>query len=147
MDNERGKKKNMDQIRIGTRSNSYEVIVSQNCLECPQKYVLPLVSNRRLFVISDEHVWKYQGPRLKRGLDGVEFTTITLRSGETHKRLEQIESIAESMYSSGADRSSCVITLGGGITGDIGGFLAAIYMRGIDVIHMPTTLLAQVDAC
>lgn len=136
----------MHQIRVKTESRAYDVLVEQNCLECAHNYIRPLISNRRLFVVADERVWKYHGPRLKRGLTGMEFVTIPLRAGEERKRLDQIESLAEQMYSAGADRSACVIAFGGGITGDVGGFLAASYMRGIDIIQVPTTLLSQVDA-
>jgi 3-dehydroquinate synthase len=66
--------------------------------------------------------------------------------GESKKRLGEIESMAEQMLAAGADRSSVVVAFGGGIVNDTGGFLAAIFMRGIPVIQIPTTLLAQVDA-
>jgi 3-dehydroquinate synthase len=66
--------------------------------------------------------------------------------GEPNKRLAQVEALAEQMVEAGADRSSIVIAFGGGIVGDLGGFLAAIFMRGIPVMQIPTTLLAQVDA-
>ena len=66
--------------------------------------------------------------------------------GESTKRFEHVEDMAERMVNLSADRSSVVIALGGGIVGDMGGFLAAIFMRGIPVIQIPTTLLAQVDA-
>lgn len=66
--------------------------------------------------------------------------------GETHKRLAQVERLASELAAAGADRGSLLIAFGGGIIGDVGGFLAAIYMRGIDYIQMPSTLLAQVDS-
>jgi 3-dehydroquinate synthase len=66
--------------------------------------------------------------------------------GEENKRFAQVELLAEQMVQEGADRSSLVVAFGGGIVNDIGGFLAAIFMRGIPVLQIPTTLLAQVDA-
>ncbi len=69
-----------------------------------------------------------------------------LPAGEQHKRLAQVERLASELTTAGADRSSLLIAFGGGIIGDMGGFLAAIYMRGIDYIQMPSTLLAQVDS-
>src|SRR5205085_11980825 len=66
--------------------------------------------------------------------------------GEPRKRLAEVEALAEQMATHGADRSSLIIALGGGILTDVAGFLASIFMRGIPVIQIPTTLLAQVDA-
>src|SRR4029077_7021964 len=66
--------------------------------------------------------------------------------GEPNKRLTQLEALAEQMIEGGGDRSSVIIAFGGGIVGDVAGFLAAIFMRGVPVIQIPTTLLAQVDA-
>ena len=66
--------------------------------------------------------------------------------GEPRKRLAEVETLAEQMVAAGGDRSSLVIAFGGGIVGDLAGFLAAIFMRGIPVVQVPTTLLAQVDA-
>ena len=69
-----------------------------------------------------------------------------LPPGEKHKRLAAIESLAEQMAQHGADRDSLLIAFGGGVIGDMTGFLAAIYMRGIPYVQVPTTFLAQVDS-
>ena len=74
------------------------------------------------------------------------FEVLYFPGGEPNKRLSVLESLADQMLARGADRSSVVVAFGGGICGDVGGFLAAIFMRGIPVIQVPTTLLAQVDA-
>ena len=69
-----------------------------------------------------------------------------LPPGERHKRMSQVERLTTEMTKAGADRSSLLIAFGGGVTGDVGGFVSAIYMRGIDYIQVPTTLLSQVDS-
>ncbi len=74
------------------------------------------------------------------------FEVLHFPGGEPNKRLSVLESLADQMLARGADRSSVLVAFGGGICGDVGGFLAAIFMRGIPVIQVPTTLLAQVDA-
>jgi 3-dehydroquinate synthase len=74
------------------------------------------------------------------------FTVLHYPGGEPNKRLSTLETLADEMLARGADRSSVVVAFGGGICGDVGGFLAAIFMRGVPVIQVPTTLLAQVDA-
>ncbi len=72
--------------------------------------------------------------------------TLTLPDGETHKNIEHYQRIIDCLIAQQCDRDSCIVTLGGGVITDIGGFAAATYCRGIHLIHVPTTLLAQVDA-
>jgi 3-dehydroquinate synthase len=100
----------------------------------------------KLFVVTTADVWKFVGAQLTEGLGSRAFECILLPGGEEHKRLAPLEAAAEEMVRLGADRSSIVLAIGGGIVTDMGGFLAAIFMRGIPVIQIPTTLLAQVDA-
>jgi 3-dehydroquinate synthase len=100
----------------------------------------------KLFVVSTEDVWRHQGETLARGLADVAYEVLHLPGGEDQKRLAPVEQLAEEMVLRGGDRSSLVVAFGGGIVGDMAGFLAAIFMRGIPVVQVPTTLLAQVDA-
>ncbi|MEI9812854.1 MAG: 3-dehydroquinate synthase family protein [Acidobacteriota bacterium] len=98
------------------------------------------------FVVTTTDVWKLHGTALQRSLGSRPHQVLFFPGGEPNKRMSQVESLAEQMVEAGGDRSSIVIAFGGGIVGDLGGFLAAIFMRGIPVIQVPTTLLAQVDA-
>lgn len=100
----------------------------------------------KVFVTTTADVWELYGDALRAGLRGRAFETLFFPGGESTKRFEPVEALAEQMVLSGADRSSLVIAFGGGIVTDMGGFLASIFMRGIPVIQIPTTLLAQVDA-
>ncbi|MEZ5398017.1 MAG: 3-dehydroquinate synthase [Bryobacteraceae bacterium] len=100
----------------------------------------------RIFIVTTADVWKLHGESLRAALAGRPADTLFFPGGEERKRMAEVESLAEQMVARGADRSSLVIAFGGGIVGDLGGFLAAIFMRGIPVIQVPTTLLAQVDA-
>ncbi len=97
-------------------------------------------------MVTTADVWRHQGAALAAGLAGVDYELLELPGGEEQKRLAHVEQLAEDMVERGGDRSSVVIAFGGGIVNDMGGFLAAIFMRGIPVIQVPTTLLAQVDA-
>ena len=97
-------------------------------------------------MISTRDVWRPHGEKVRAALEGREFETLFFAGGEENKRFAQIEKLADQMVEYGADRSSVVIAFGGGIVTDMAGFLAAIFMRGIPVIQIPTTLLAQVDA-
>jgi 3-dehydroquinate synthase len=86
------------------------------------------------------------GNRLQAALEGIDHHVFFLPGGEVHKRLSSVEELAGQMAAHGADRASMVIGFGGGIVTDVGGFLAAIFMRGVELLQIPTTLLAQVDA-
>ncbi|MEO8132218.1 MAG: 3-dehydroquinate synthase, partial [Bryobacteraceae bacterium] len=84
--------------------------------------------------------------RIEAGMNGRPFHVLFFAGGEDKKRFSSVEKLAEEMVRAGGDRSSVVLAFGGGILTDVSGFLAAIFMRGIPVIQIPTTLLAQVDA-
>jgi 3-dehydroquinate synthase len=100
----------------------------------------------KTFIVTTADVWDLYGNRLSEGLGSRAFEVLFFPGGETRKRFEEVERLAEQMVERAADRSSIVVAFGGGIVNDLGGFLAAIFMRGIPVLQIPTTLLAQVDA-
>ena len=99
-----------------------------------------------MFVVSNQDVLRLHGRALELGFAGRAHEVICLPPGENKKRLTPVEHAAEEMVRRGGDRTSMVIAFGGGIVNDMAGFLAAIFMRGVPVIQIPTTLLAQVDA-
>ena len=101
----------------------------------------------RPFVITSPEIWRlWSEPFLFSFHGQAAPTPLFLPPGEAHKRLGALETLAQQLVSNGADRDSLLLALGGGIIGDITGFLAAIYMRGIAYVQLPTTLLAQVDS-
>ena len=134
----------MPSFRVETPHGSYSALVERGVLARAAALVPP--KHGKVFVISSQDVWRHQGPAIERGLLGVDFDRIFLPGGEESKRLAPLDAAADEMVRRGGDRTSLVVTFGGGIVTDMGGFLAAIFMRGIPVIHAPTTLLAQVDA-
>lgn len=99
-----------------------------------------------VFVLTDENTSRYCLPQLNDTLSSVDFHQITIPAGEAQKNLPTVQSICEQLLLAGADRSSLLVNLGGGVVLDTGGFVASVYMRGITFIHVPTTLLAMVDA-
>ncbi len=116
--------------------------------------LLPSLSQRipphvrgRVFVLTSPAIWElWSGPFLASFPADRQPLLLLLPPGEPAKRLGEIERLCEEMAQAGADRSSLLIAFGGGILGDMGGFLAAIYMRGIPYVQVPTTVLAQVDS-
>ncbi len=131
----------MIRIPVETPQAAYDVIVDRGCIERAGDRV-----GCKPFVVTTAPVWRQQGERLERGLASRGFIRILMPDGETYKRLSTVGTLAEELLANRADRSSLVVAFGGGVVNDVAGFLAAVYMRGIDVIQIPTTLLAQVDA-
>ena len=134
----------MPEFRVETPQRAYSAIVERGLLSRICEY-LP-GKHGKVFVISTADVWHHQGAALERGLASVPHERLELPGGEDTKRLAPLETLAEEMVARGADRSSLILAFGGGIVNDMAGFLAAIFMRGIPVLQIPTTLLAQVDA-
>jgi 3-dehydroquinate synthase len=137
-------KKLMPTYVVETPQRKYSAIVERGVIGQAAKYIPSKTG--KVFVVTTADVWKHAGAPLAAALAGVPFEVLNLPGGEDQKRLAPVEQLAEEMVQRGADRSSMVIAYGGGIVTDMGGFLAAIFMRGIPVLQIPTTLLAQVDA-
>lgn len=134
----------MPSFRVQTPGSSYTVTVERGVLRRAADFLPPHCG--KVFVVTSGDVFKHQGEKLARGLAHVAYDVLYLPEGEENKRLTAIETLAEEMVRRGADRTSLVIAFGGGIVNDMAGFLASIFMRGIPVMQVPTTLLAQVDA-
>lgn len=104
---------------------------------------------RRLCIVTDSNVAPLYLKEVKAFLNTGEFQTVSefvIPAGEEHKTLDTVKTLYEHLIVSGFDRKDCLIALGGGVTGDLTGYTAATYLRGIDFIQIPTTLLAQVDS-
>ena len=129
---------------VETPQRTYPALVERGVLSKAGAF-LPEKAGQ-VFVISTQDVWELHGAALTKGLEHRPFDLLLFPGGEPRKKLSEVESLAEQMACAGADRSSIIIAFGGGILTDLAGFLASIFMRGIPVIQIPTTLLAQVDA-
>src|SRR5579862_9420391 len=134
----------MPRFPVATPQRNYTAVVERGAIQRLPEF-LPAKCGR-IFVITERALWALHGHRVTAAMGGTLFHTLFFAGGEAHKRMAHVELLAEEMAELGADRSSLVIAFGGGIVTDLAGFLAAIYMRGIPVIQIPTTLLAQVDA-
>src|SRR3989338_2693385 len=103
---------------------------------------------RRLYLISSPRVWRLWGREVARGAGaaGLRCETLLMDDREEAKRLVTVERLAEELLRRGADRGALLAAFGGGVVGDVAGFLAAGYMRGVDYVQIPTTLVGQVDS-
>jgi 3-dehydroquinate synthase len=134
-------------VRVETPSARYPVFVGTGLLATLSKRIRALIQPTQTFVLSSPPVWSLWGKQFLSSFPAdAQPTVLFLPPGEKAKRLKEIDRLAEELANAGADRASLLIAFGGGIVGDMGGFLAAIYMRGIPYVQVPTTLLAQVDS-
>ena len=134
----------MPSFAVSTPQRDYSAIVERGAIRRLGDH-LPSRAGK-IFVVTTQDVWQAHGGPVRNALEGRAVEVLFFPGGEERKRMAEVESLATQMVEAGGDRSSIVVAFGGGIVNDLGGFLAAIFMRGVPVIQIPTTLLAQVDA-
>jgi 3-dehydroquinate synthase len=134
----------MPAFEVQTSQCLYSNIVERGILGRVRDF-LP-TNTSKLFLVTTEDVWQLYGSKIQAQFHDGELTVLFFPGGEPNKKLAALEQLAEEMSEHGADRKSLVIGFGGGIVTDVSGFLAAVFMRGVPVLQIPTTLLAQVDA-
>lgn len=134
-------------LKVVLQDRSYAIHVDDGGLERSASLIAAFLREPHAFVVTNVAVKKQHGARVEKAFGG-NFKTrwIALPDGECYKTLATVEKTLTNLSKLGANRKSLVIAFGGGVVGDIAGFAAAVYMRGIDFIQMPTTLLAQVDS-
>ena len=136
-------------VAINVQPRSYEAIIESGALRrAGEQIVRACGDSHRVFVITNSAVRKNWGSVLTAALDAarLQYQVIEMGDGERYKSVATIEDLATKLIRRGADRNSVIVAFGGGVVGDTAGFLASIYMRGISVVQIPTTFLAQVDA-
>ncbi|NBG88814.1 3-dehydroquinate synthase [Isachenkonia alkalipeptolytica] len=133
----------MEKLQIALENNPYEIHMEKGLIRGLDPY---LEKADQTLIITDENVDRLYGDSLEAGMKGRESQKIILPPGESSKNLSMVEKILSKMLDLGLTRNSRIIALGGGVVGDIAGFCASIYMRGIPYVQVPTTLLAQVDS-
>jgi 3-dehydroquinate synthase len=130
-------------VELGKRS--YPIHIGAGSLKQPSIW-RPAIGGRHVLVLSNTVVAPLYLERVLAGLQGLTHTSLILEDGEQHKTFANVSRVLTVLAELGASRDATLITLGGGVIGDLGGFAAACWMRGIDFVQMPTTLLAMVDS-
>ena len=134
-------------IRVDTPSRGYSVTIAGGALDGVGRILDDLGTPRRRFIVSSPLVWRLHGARLAHVLNTSDpGEPILVPDGERFKQLPTVARIYDALVRASADRASTVITFGGGVIGDMAGFAAATYLRGVALVHVQTTLLAQVDS-
>jgi 3-dehydroquinate synthase len=131
------------EVALGTRS--YPVWIGSGLLTDHARW-RAMLRGRHALIVSNSTVAPLYLERVAQGLQGLRWSSFLLDDGEAHKSFANVGRALEALGQLGATRDACVIALGGGVVGDLAGFSAACWMRGIDFIQMPTTLLAMVDS-
>ncbi|PCI33093.1 MAG: 3-dehydroquinate synthase [Alphaproteobacteria bacterium] len=135
-------------ITVSLKDHSYDIHVSDGLLDRAGVIISPLLNRPRTVIITDENVARHQLPRLEKSLQkaNIAFDTIVLPAGEATKSFAQMEALLDQLLRLRLERRDKIIAFGGGVIGDLVGFCASIYQRGIGFIQIPTTLLSQVDS-
>jgi 3-dehydroquinate synthase len=138
----------MASVRVGLGARSYDVLIDGGLIERAGALMAPLLARGRTAVVCDSTVRALHGERLEASLRDAGFETywIVVPPGEQTKSWDGLASVSDQLLALGLDRGDVVTAFGGGVVGDLAGFAAAIYKRGVDFIQIPTTLLAQVDS-
>jgi len=132
-------------IKVNLKERSYDIVIGRGMLADIKKYVSKFIRNQ-IVIITDHTVGSYYGHKLQGSLKGGKVYLLELPPGEKHKTLSAAAAVYDKLISLKINRDALIIAVGGGVIGDLAGFVAATYMRGVDLIQIPTTLLAMVDA-
>lgn len=136
-------------INLKHSNGDYDIFIDENLLENTGVYINKIIDKKaKLCIVSDDIVYDLYGEKVKKNCESTGFTvkSFVFKNGEQSKNLSTINEIYTFLSENKFDRSDCLIALGGGVVGDITGFTAATYLRGIRFVQIPTTLLAQVDS-
>jgi 3-dehydroquinate synthase len=138
----------MRSVAVGLGERAYEVMIGPGLLDGAGQRLAPFLKRRRVAVVSDATVWDLHGARLTASLEGagIAVSPIVVPPGEQTKSFEGLADLTDRLLALELDRGDLIVAFGGGVVGDLTGFAAAIYKRGVDFVQIPTTLLAQVDS-
>ena len=134
-------------LHVNLGENSYDILIEKGLLKKASEEISEVFKGSRVFVITDDKVAPHYLEALEKELEKrYEVSHIILENGEKTKAISSLEPIYSALIDFGLTRKDLIITLGGGVIGDLGGFVASTFLRGVDFIQVPTTLLSQVDS-
>ncbi len=138
----------MKPIKVDLGSRSYSVLVDRGLLKKAGTLISPVCTSKKVLLLSTKPIYRLYGKNVVSSLQAKGFEThpFLVADGEAHKNEATLFKVLSEMTRLSFQRDSCLVALGGGVIGDLGGFAASIYMRGIQFVQCPTTFLAQVDA-
>lgn len=134
------------ELNVNLGKDSYPIYIEQGILSKAYQYIGELYKGKKIAVISDDNVFPLYGKDLVASLNDYEVTSIVIPHGELSKRFDILPSLYSQLLEAHLTRSDMIVALGGGVVGDLAGFVAATYLRGVKFVQIPTSLLAQVDS-
>ena len=139
---------NTEQLEVELGDRSYPILIGDNLINTAGSHIAPRLKGRKVIVVSDENVAPLWLPTFLKSFDELDLDvhSLTLPATETTKSFSHFEGLLNDVLALEIDRKTTLVALGGGVIGDIVGFAAAVLLRGIDFIQVPTTLLSQVDS-
>ena len=133
-------------INVKTSQSNYDIIIENGAFNAFISNTEDLIKDKKVFVVTDDNVNGFYGEKLEEKLFGYEYKKVVLPHGETTKSTEYLNKLYSEMALFKMSRSDIIIAFGGGVIGDLAGFAAATFLRGIKFVQVPTTLLSQVDS-
>ena len=134
------------QLSVNLGENSYPIYIENGILSHAGDYISQVFSGRKIMIISDDRVFPLYEEKVQASLNDYECHSLVLPHGEPTKSFQSLPKIYEALLNAKLTRSDLVIALGGGVIGDLAGFAASSYLRGVKFVQIPTSLLAQVDS-
>ena len=135
------------ELIVDLKERSYPIIIEKGLIDKISEKVKNVYKGKKIFILTDENVNKYYGKKVVSALsEYFDVKLVSLKAGEETKNFNTLPMVYNELLDFNLTRSDLIITLGGGVIGDLGGFVASSYLRGIDFIQVPTSLLAQVDS-
>src|SRR6202035_3307219 len=134
-------------IVVRAATGKYSVVCGRGAIAQAQKEIARLGEFSGVHILSSPVVWHALEKKIRHGIPARLAPHVHLfDDAESEKNLQSVEGLAQSLVSAGADRHALIVAIGGGVVGDVGGFVAASYLRGVSLVQVPTTLVAQVDS-
>ncbi len=131
-------------VRTGTRRTEYPILIAEHLAAQLGEHLDRLAPGARRVIVSSAGIWSLHGKTIERTLDGA--PVILVADGERAKHFKNVSRLHDALLDAGADRRTVMVIVGGGVLGDMAGFAAASFLRGIPVVQVPTTVVAQVDS-
>ena len=135
----------MKEVTVELGERSYPILIGSGLLS-ERELIRRLIPARQVMMVTNDTVGPLYSARLRSHFDGREIREVRLPDGEAYKTLASFETLMSALLEARFERGCCIVALGGGVVGDLAGFAAACYQRGVEFVQVPTTLLAQVDS-
>ena len=136
------------ELKVDLKDRSYSIIIEKGLINRVSEEIRKVYKGNKIFIITDDNVNKYYGDKISNELKGSDFEVklLSLKPGEETKNFNTLPIVYNELLDFNLTRSDLIIALGGGVIGDLAGFVASTYLRGVDFVQIPTSLLAQVDS-